>query len=612
MASPSRTPVREGARGVHPVVWTGLVLVVLQLAFRGWALFGGWFYADDFEFLHDTSRAALSPGLLMTPHDTQLMPGGIALAWLVAHTGPFDWPVAAAVVLVLQAVADLACLAALRSLIGARPVILVPLAYYLFSTTTLTATMWWSAAVNSLPMQACVFGVLALHVRHLRTGRVLPGVLGAVVLALSLLFFAKSVLVLLPVVLVTLLYFGTPGEGPVPRVFGALRRSWPVWAAYAVVVVVEGATYLALVQDSGRTPGDVDHLGLLNTLVRVSLVVTALGGPWVWNDDNPPLGQVATPAWAALAALVVVVTLVAWALRRRPGAWRALAVLAPYVVVTWLLVADVRGSQLGSYAGLELRYLADTAAVVTVCAGLLLAGLPGSPVAPPGPSHRRVGLPARAALTTVGVAALVGAVVSSTAYARMWTADFPARAFVQTATGETRQGPLVVADLPVPEIVMAATSYPSNLPSRLLSPLGDRVEATRRGTDLPVLDDGGRPQQGAVSGGSVSRPGPRQGCGYLVEAEATTVPMTGDDPPYFWWTEVSYLAGGRGRVLLSLGGRDHVLDVQKGLHRFFLAGQGSVTPVTLRSDPTGPEVGVCVDAVRIGTLAAVPQTGGAS
>ena len=64
--------------------------------------------------------------------------------------------------------------------------------------------------------------------------------------------------------------------------------------------------------------------------------------------------------------------------------------------------------------------------------------------------------------------------------------------------------------------------------------------------------------------------------------------MTGDDPPYFWWTEVSYLAGGRGRVLLSLGGRDHVVDVQKGLHRFFLAGQGSVTPVTLRSDPSQP------------------------
>ena len=611
MARSSSLPSRADRSGVHPVVWTGLVLVVLQLGFRGWALFGGFFYSDDFEFLDQTTRAALTPSLLMSPHDTHLMPGGIALSWLVAHAGSFNWPVAAALLLLLQAVADLAALVMLRSLFGARPLILVPLAYYLFSTTTLTATMWWAAAVNSLPMQACFFAVVTLHVRHLRTGRTAPGFQAVAALVVGMAFFDKSALVLLPVVLLTLLYFGAPGEGVVARVRGALRRSWPVWTAYAVVVAVEGVAYLSLVHDTGRTKGAIDYLGLLDSMVRVSVVVTTLGGPWVWNGDNPPLGQVATPGWASAAALVVLVVLVVLALRSRSGAWRALVVLAPYVLVSWLLLAQVRGSQLGSFAGLELRYLADTAAVLTLCAALLLMGLPGSTVVPPDPRPAQTPrAPAgRAALAVVGCAALVGAVVSSTTYARMWTGDFPAKSFVEAASAEARQGPLVVADLPVPEVVMAATSYPSNLPSRLLAPLGDRIVATDRGTDLPVLDAQGHRQQAAVAGGSSSAPGPRQGCGYLVGTAPVAVPMTGTTP-YFWWTEVAYLAGGRGRVLLRAGSQVHVVEVRKGLHRFLFRGEGSTTSITLRADPATPPVGVCVDRVSIGDLQPVPSTGG--
>lgn len=602
----------ERARPLHhPVVWTAFAMIALQLAFRGWAALGGWFYSDDYEFLAAATGRSLDLGYLFAPHDVHLMPGGVLLSWLVAQAGPFNWTLAAVVVLVLQLGADLACLAMLLVLFGRRWWCLLPLGFYLYSTTTLTAFLWWSAAVNQLPMHAALFLAVACHVTYLRTGRVRWGLGGVLAVALGLLFFEKSLLILLPLALLTLLYFGPSAGGVRRRALQPVLAHWRVWAAYAVLAAVYLVGYLQLVPSPADDRGPIDYLGLLDSMLRTSLVVSSLGGPWVWSDRNPPLGQVATPAWAAAAAGVVLLGLVALTLRRRRGAWRALVVAVPYVLLTWFLLAQARGAALGSFAGQELRYLADAAPVLTLCLGLAVLPLRGS--APAGRGRRAAARPrlspvsGRRLVAVVLAAVVVGAVVSNVAYARMWTGPFPAKAYVQATERAVTNDRLAVADSPVPELVMSATSFPSNLPSRMFAPLGDRLVAEDHGTDLSMLGSDGVPYGAVIEGGPTSAPGPRQGCGYLLRGSTTTVPMAGPDAPYFWWLQLSYLSSARGEVELSVGGRTHLAEVRPGAHRFFLQGSGAVDPVTVRSATSG--LVVCLDRVQIGTISALEPLG---
>ena len=595
----------------HPVVWTALAMIALQLVFRGWAALGGWFYSDDYEFLTAATGRTLDLGYLVTPHDVHLMPGGVLLSWFVAQAGPFNWTLAAVFVLVLQLAADLACLAMLLVLFGRRWWCLLPLGFYLYSTTTLTAFLWWSAAVNQLPMHVALFAAVGCHVTYLRSGRVRWGLGGVLAVALGLLFFEKSLLVLLPLALLTVLYFGPATGSARRRVLEPVVAHWRVWAAYAVLAAVYLVGYLQLVPSPADTRGPIDYLGLLDSMLRTSLVVSSLGGPWVWSDRNPPLGQVATPAWAAAAAGVVLLGLVVLTLRRRRGAWRALVIAVPYVLLTWFLLAQARGAALGSFAGQELRYLADAAPVLTLCLGLAVLPLRGTAAArraTPTPARHRLSPAAGRSLVAVVLAAVVlGAAVSNLAYARMWTAQFPAKAYVQATERAVANDRLALADSPVPELVMSATSYPSNLPSRMYAPLADRITADDRGTDLSVLGSDGVPYGAVIEGGPTSAPGPRQGCGYLLRSSATTVPMTGPAAPYFWWLQLSYLSSARGEVELSVGGRTHRAEVRPGAHRFFLQGSGAVDPVTVRSATSG--LVVCLDRVQIGTISALEPLG---
>src|SRR4051812_46820413 len=142
-----------------------------QLVFRGWALFPSWFYTDDYRLLYDARSRGLSWSYLTAPFDSQFMPVGRLVAWVVASGGTLDWTLAVSLTLLLQGIASLTCLAMLCSLFGARPGVLVLLATYLTTAMTLPATMWWAASLNQLPLQAVLFGGLTVGVRYLRTAR---------------------------------------------------------------------------------------------------------------------------------------------------------------------------------------------------------------------------------------------------------------------------------------------------------------------------------------------------------------------------------------------------------------------------------------------------------
>lgn len=592
------------------VLLAGGALIALQLGFRAWASFRGWFYADDFEFLFEAVGQPLTLAHLLEPHDSQLMPGGLLAAWLVERSGTWNWTLAAAILLGLQALASAACLWMLVRLFGRRWGVLPLLALYLFSTLTLTSYLWWAAAINQVPMHAAAFAAVALHVDHLRSGRRRSAVLAGLAIALGLCFYVKTILVLIPLAVLTLTHFTDTSGSPRAVLRRLWRRHRALVLGYGGLAVAYVALYVTTVPSPVDAGEPIDYGGLADAMFRRSLGPALLGGPWEWSNDNPPVARVATPEWAVTLSWLVLLGGLAVALRRRRGAWRGLLVAAPYLLASYLLTAWGRAADLGAFAGLELRYLSDSTPVLVLALGLLVLPLRSAaePLAPAaehqdaaedarGPSRsRRWTAAASTAVVVIGA----GAAWSNLSYAGYWE-TFPAESYVKTVTSEAQQQPLLVLDEPVPELVMSVTSFPSNLPSRLLAPLGDRVQAVDQGTDPQILGSSGQPFAPAITGGASALPGPDGDCGYRVDADGTEIEMTGSPEDFFWWASVSYLAAGDTTVTLTIGGTSRQMPVREGLHRWFVRGEGSVDGVSVRAEPDAP--GLCIDQVAIGDVA---------
>ncbi|MCW2819870.1 MAG: hypothetical protein JWR42_2657 [Marmoricola sp.] len=603
MVRPLSPTPRADRSAVHPVVWTGLVLVVLQVVVRGVALSRGWFYADDYELLSDATGHPLTLGYLLSPHDSQLMPGGRLAVWLVSRAGTFSWGAVMAEVLAVQLLAGLACLVMLVRLFGARWWCLAPLALYLLSPVTLSGFMWWSAALNQVPCQLACFLLVTCHVEHLRTGRRVWAVLAVASLGLGLAFYVKTLILLAPLAVLSVCYLAPGGPTWSRRVVALVRRHWPVWTTYTVLA----AGYLAYlsqhVPDPTRAQGAVPYAGLVANLLGTSLPTLLVGGPWHWSDLNLPLGLVDAPGWAVALSWVVLLVALALLVRRRGTDLRPFLVVAPYLAVTVVLLARSRGRQAGNLVGLEPRYLADAAPLLALVLALLLAGSRGLRPASSGGRGPAAAVPAAlpgTLLLVLTTAFAVGATVSTVSYVRMWDADWAAKDFTRAVIRQSQQDPLVVADTPVPVAVIPSWTFPANLPSRVFAPLGDRLQAVTQGNDLEVLDASGAPRQAEVGNGLGTAPGPTPGCGFLLDTSGLQVPLTGPGTDPTWWAQVSYLSGSRGEVDLSLGGVRRTVEVRAGLHDYLVQGQGPVSSVRLVARSS--EVHVCVDRVRVGDL----------
>ena len=169
---------------------------------------GSWFIGDDFNLMTRLYDVPLTVTELFTPHDSQLMPGGILSAWVMTNAGPQNWTVGAGIIIGFQAVASLSCLLMLVSVFGKRWAIIPLLLVYLASPLTLTAYMWWAAAINQVPLHAAFFLTMTAAVCYFRTRRLLW--LGLVVagVLLGMAFYVKAVLILPVVAAVAFLFFG--------------------------------------------------------------------------------------------------------------------------------------------------------------------------------------------------------------------------------------------------------------------------------------------------------------------------------------------------------------------------------------------------------------------
>lgn len=138
------------ARQVQVTAWC---LIGLSIVMRGVVIVSGGFYWDDFILQGRAARLPLDGNFLTYNHDGHSMPAAMAVSWFTERLAPLEFWLPALEMLLGQAALGVAGWWLLQRVFSARPLVLVPFAYFLFTGLTLPGNSWWAAALNALPLQ---------------------------------------------------------------------------------------------------------------------------------------------------------------------------------------------------------------------------------------------------------------------------------------------------------------------------------------------------------------------------------------------------------------------------------------------------------------------------
>jgi hypothetical protein len=388
----------------HQVSVVCVALIVVTLVWKTVFISHFYFQQDDFSVLDAGLHSKLSWAFLTHDDEGHLFPGVYAIAWVLARIALYNWTAATAVTVAMIAASSLAAWRLLRTLLGNRPAIVIPLALYLCSPLAFPVYAWWVTAIEALPLQIALFMSLDAHLRYTWTSKFRYAVAAGAWLVFGLVFFEKSALIPLLLFAVTA---GFLTQRPLLRsIWLTLTRLWRAWVLYLVILAGYAAVFVlsmraAKVRSTPATAGQAATFA--SDLLRQTFLPGMLGGPWRWFPIVTTLpGGAASPAPAtavtapssalALVALLIVAAIIVASIMTRRKAWRAWAILAG-----WIALDDVLPVVLGrlSYAnayeilGYDARYVTDTTAVAAIAIALAFW-----PVAAPehktaGASHRR-------------------------------------------------------------------------------------------------------------------------------------------------------------------------------------------------------------------------------
>lgn len=563
--------------------------------------FGGYFYWDDLILIGRAgTQGLLSPSFLFDDHDGHVMPGAFLLSGAIVRVAPFGWWLAALSLVVLQLLASLALLRAVHTILGWRPVLLIPLTFALFTPLAIPAFAWWAAGLNSLPMIAALAWVCADAVLLIRTGNQRYAVSAVAVYVGGLLFFEKAAVIPFAAFAVAALLAYVGGDRS--AVLTVWRRGIRLWVPALAVTAAWIGVYLLVVDQQRWTLDLAMTWDLLARSVTHGIVPGLAGGPWHWQRWAPasPWGTPGVPVmvlgWVSLA----VVFAVSMARKRRIGpVW---AVAAGYAVACQVPIYLMRSSR---FTALELaqtlRYLPD----FVVVAALLMAV---AFCAPNRDGFRR--LNASAARTAVVVAAvaafLVSSAYSTATFYRSWR-DSPVPAYLANARAglaearSSSDAPML--DQEVDPLILQRVAWPENLASHLFALLDDRPEFAPATTDLRMLDRQGRLVDALVTWVRAIRPGPQPQCGYLVQPDfPVRMPLDGPLLPADWTAEINYLANSDGSLTMGLTeGPEVKVPVRPGLNRVFVRLVGAGDTVTVSANTAA--LSVCISPGPVGFVA---------
>lgn len=592
----------QDRRAIH---LSAAALAVAFLVFRAWTLFPSWFYADDHRLLTQAREQGLSLDYLATPFDSQFMPLGRLIAWLVAQSEVPSWPLAVCLTLVLLAGSVAACWWMLVVVFGERVEVLALLGLFLGSTLSLPASMWWAASLNQLPMLIAWCGAVAAAVLHLRTRRTrwLAVVIGF--LAFGLLAYVKTLLVVPVLFLLALSYFSS---GSLLERAQSLIRTYRLAAASVTALSAAFTAYYLIAVpapfESGSQTGVAGPVA--DRLIGTSWASAVVGGPWRWDAGNAPVGVTDPPNWWVHLAWIAIAMVVAYAFLRRTRTLRGWALLAVCLAFDYLLLMLTRAPFFGAVAGNEMRYLTEAAAAVVLCLGLVLLPVRGAveSSAPRAEPLLRRGLDVRAG---GALACFVGlaSVVSTVTYAHIWHSDNPGEAYVEVLSADVRSlGRVDVADTQVPPDVMPPLTLPYNRVSVLSGLHVPGVSFPAVSSRLMVTTEQGHLVPAAMDASMTAAKGPTTDCGWkVVGGKTRTIDLPGRTLDVPWWVRVGYLSSEASPVVVTAGDTSEPAQVQTGLGALFVKLPGGFDSITFSDLADGTTL--CVDQVEVG----VPTAG---
>jgi len=628
------------------VTTAALTLIAIQLVWMAVLLAHSYFRQDDFRYLDRALANGLNWSYLMWVDAGHVLPLGFAVAWAMARISLYNWPLTSLLILALMAATCLALLRTLRTVFGNRPAILIPLTVFVFSPLSLAAVTWWAVALEILPLELAIFMAVDAHVRYLRGGRFRSALAAAGWLLLGMAAMDKGAVVPLLLFALTSAFF-VEGRWAVAAV-RAVRRYWRAWVLYGALLAAYGVFLAIRLLGSGAPaarPAAASLANFASTLVETTLVPGLLGGPWRWLSfgsvmANPPVA-LQQLSWA-VAVLVVIASC---AYRRR--AWRAWAIL-----FGWVLAADIvpvaigrlsaGGAGIATLAGLQARYVADTAAVFVLCLGLAFLPAAGEtgvsrfrlPAEAPAATGRAIARSAQVTTAVVLAIFLAGSFWSLQSLERI-SHTGAARSYIATARVAIAQAPrgAVIVDTPTPAMIMnpyffrpwGNTSYvigamaradPARHLSWSTSPYGVVP-------GLMIFDAQGRLRPAVIAGPSSGPPPSGQHC-WSVTSAGTGIPVHASLFRWPWTVRLDY-AGPAAVLALRFGGNVRsggkwaTVTLPAGAHAIYVPLLGAGNEITIRLAgaapailggapvPTGIAPPMCLTGVTVGTWRPAPS-----
>lgn len=585
------------------VTLTAVVLILAQLWLKGEVLDRAFFRVDDYVFIDWSLQNHFTWHFLSTTYDGHLMPGSLALVWVLSRLSVYDWTLVSIVNLALLAAASLALFRLLRTLFGSRPAILIPLAVYLFSPVMAPGLSFWASALQWLPTQLAIFMALNAHITYVRSGRYWHAIAAMAWIVGGLAFDELNALV--PLLLFALtagfLISGSWGRAAIETV----RRFWKAWTVYAAIAVGYAVLYLHQLPTSYQQPGKPglfsNVLAVLSAMTRVSFIPVTLGGPWRWLSigdyavaaESPPLTQL---AWS-VAALIVLVSL--WYRRHALRAW---LILVGWVFLTAMIPVVIGRVNQGispQFLGTDLHYLADSLPVLAMCVGLAFW-----PVAGEEDAYRARPVPRLRQAATIAVTAayLAGSLWSYQRYEAV-TSTKASSSYIATAraaVAEVPKGSMIV-NSQVPQVVFpfGAQTHVLLEPLTAAQPSLHLSWTTGLSGVIPSLlmfDGQGRLRSVFVYGRSLAPPAARHGC-WTAAAKGVSIPI--GSPLYKWsWDLGLTYSGPSATLAMSFGRAVQDIRLPAGRHEAYVALQGSGSSVRAQVVGGGPKV--CISALSIG------------
>jgi hypothetical protein len=586
---------------VPGVAAAGAALIALHLAVRGILAFGGYFYWDDLILVGRAgTQPLLSVSYLFTDHDGHVMPAAFLLGGAITRLAPLVWTWPAVSLVLLQLIASLALLRALRVILGWRPVLLIPLCFALFTPLAVPAFAWWAAALNYLPMVAAMAWVCADAILLVRTGNRRYALTGLLAYAGGLMFFEKAAVIPFTAFTVAALLCYVQGDRDAART--VWRRGRPLWLLALALTAAWVALYL-LVVDQQRWSSDLPMTwDLLRRSVTHGIVPGLVGGPWVWQRWAPASPWAVPPVTVMVLGWVALATAVTVSLLRKQRIGPVWLAAAGYVVACQVPIYLMRSS---AFTALELaqtlRYLPDLVVMLALLAavGFCAPSRTGSVWLDESGQRRSV-------VVGLVLAFVASSLFSTSTFLTSWQ-DNPTKAYLHNAirglADAHASSPAPLLDQEVDPLILQRVVGPQNLASHMFALIRDRPEFSGSTDRLRMLDATGRMVDADVTWVRRIAPGPQPQCGYFVQTDAPVrMPLDGPLLPAEWTSELNYLANTEGSLVLSLPvGPETKVAVKPGLNRVYVRLSGAGDAITVRADTAA--LAVCLASGPVGYLA---------